>query len=136
MNSTDLIVDGIRDHIEAEASSPLDECTFVIRDQATDRGFPQVRVSERSIEEHDVLLGVYTAQVEVSLRTNPEDTDDDAHRTMVEQIWCLVADENIEHDLSSVDSLFVQDVRCAGPMTEVEDNYRLTTFDLRCVFHS
>ena len=71
-NPTDLLIDGIRDHLEAVAVSPLSTASFVIRDQARDRTFPQVRISERNIDElHEVLHGVYRATIDATLRTIP-----------------------------------------------------------------
>jgi len=137
MNPTDLLLDGIRDHVEAVAPSPLSTCSFVIREQSANRSFPQVRVAERDIEElHDALLGVYRAKVHVVLRTIPADTSDTVHQTMADDLWELVADQDIENSLSSVGGLKVHDVRCAGPLTEVEDDYRSTVVELSVVFHA
>jgi len=137
MNATDLLIDGIRDHLEATATGALADATFVIRAQAEDRSFPQVRVSERGVEEvNEALLGVYRAAVDVTLRTIPGDTTDAAHHSLAEDIWNLVADDDIENSLSSVPRLKVHDVRCAGPMTEPDDDYRSTTCGLSCVFHT
>ena len=135
-NPTDLVIDGIRDHIEAEATGTLADCTFVVRDQAQDRNFPQVRTSERSSEEHETLLGVYRAQIDATLRTNPTDTTDDEHHVLAGLVWNIVADEDIEDSLSDVDGLLCYDVRCAGPTTEPDDDYRLTVFSLTVVFSS
>ena len=134
MNSTDLLVDAIRDHVEAVAPATLATCSFVIRDQADDRTFPQVRVSERSIEEHEVIRGSYRARVDATLRTNPEDTSDATHYAMVEELWGLVADEDIERSLSSMNYLKCHDCRCSGPITEPEDGYRSTVLELNVVF--
>ena len=136
MTATDLLIDAIRDHIEAVAPTTLATCQFAIRDEATNRAFPQVRVSERSIEEHEVLLGVYRCTVDVTIRTIPDDTGDSTHRTMVEELWNIVADEDIENSLTSVDTLNVHDARCSGPMTAPEDDMRETTLELSCVFHT
>lgn len=133
--ATDLLIDAIRDHIEAVAPSPLSTCSFVIRDQAATQTFPQVRVSERSVEEHDILVGVYTSTVDVTLRTIPDDTGDSIHYSMSQDLWNIVGDDEIELSLSSVNTLKVHDVRCAGPMSEPEDDYRQTVMELRCVYH-
>ena len=55
---------------------------------------------------------------------------------MADSIWNLVADDDIENSLSSVPRLKVHDVRCIGPRTEVEDDYRATTCSLSVVFHA
>lgn len=136
MTATDLLIDGIRDHVEAIAPTTLGTCSFAVRDQATNRSFPQVRVSERAIEEHEILQGVYRATIDVCLRTIPDDTTDATHYTMVEELWNIVADEDIENSLSSVDGLKVHDVRCSGPMTEPDEDYRETTLELSVVFHA
>ena len=137
MNATDLLIDGIRDHLEAVATGTLADCSFVVRDQASDRTFPQVRVSERGIEEiHEALLGVYRATVDVTLRTIPADTTDAAHFTLADSLWNFVADDDIENSLSSVDGLKVHDVRCAGPQTAPDDDYRATVLELSVVFIS
>ena len=137
MNATDLLIDGIRDHLEAVAPSPLSTCSFTIRDQAQDRSFPQVRVSERGIEEvNEALLGVYRATVDVTLRDIPDATTDAVHQSLADDLWCLVADSDIEHSLSSVPGLKVHDVRCGGPMTAPDDDYRATSFELSVVFHT
>jgi hypothetical protein len=135
MNPTDLLIDGIRDHIEAVAPTALSACSFVIRDQAADRSFPQVRVFETGVEEHEVLLGVYRASVSVQLRSIPEDDSDSSHRGMAEELWNIVADESIEESLEGVANLAVPDIRCSGPMTDVDEDMRVTTFELTAVYH-
>ena len=136
MNATDLLIDAIRDHIEATATSPLSACSFVIRDNAIDRTFPQCRTSERSVEEHEIVLGTYLAQVDVTIRTNPEDTSDAVHQSIVDQAWQIVADTELKRWLSQTAELQVFEARCSGPMTEPDDDYRATTFPLRCVYWS
>ena len=137
MNPTDLLIDGIRDHLEAVAVSPLSTASFVIRDQARDRTFPQVRISERNIEElHEALHGVYRATIDATLRTIPKDTTDAVHQSLADELLNLVADDDMENSLCSVQGLKVHDVRCGGPMTEPDDDYRSTTCSLTVVFHS
>ena len=136
MNATDLLIDSIRDYIEATAVTPLSTCSFVLRDQAADRTFPQCRTSERSVEEHEIVRGAYIAQVDVTLRTIPGDTSDADHQSIADQLWGIIADVDIHRWLSQTGSLQVFDVRCSGPMTEPDDDYRSTTFPLRCVYWS
>lgn len=133
-HTTDLLLAGIRSHLIGVAPTELATCTFNLRDTATVKTYPLVVITDTGSDEHDVLRGVYRVNVEVALRSIPDDTTDAAHRTIAQQIWQLLADEDVVESLDSYDpTMRVWDVRCAGAVANEDDEYRQSVVTVECV---
>lgn len=144
MTTTDKTLAGLKAWITYRAPAELAEVPIYLRDDATERDFPCIVLSDTGAEEHPVLRGVLSIGIEAKLLSvavdEPESDDTyatstDDHRTIAGQLADILGETAAAVDfLTARDGLKCFDLRGAAPTTEPDDEgHRATTIQLGAV---
>lgn len=127
---TDSVVKGIDAFLEDFRSGDLAGATISLRDDDADLTYPAIIVSEDGQpEQHELLRNEWTVPAMVTLKTIPEDTTEEAHQLMTENLAGALGNiEGIKARIS--ERVLCHDLWGGQGATEEADRYRVTEFPL------
>jgi hypothetical protein len=145
--TSDLALKALKSWIEYRAALDLDELDGIpvyLRDNEAEKETPNITLRDTASEEHDVLRGVLTIQVEAVLETVPAETGQEGHTEEEHQainsaLFRAMSEEGNDDTPLAVafcdgyTGLRVFDIRGTSPTTEVEDSNRVTRFEFQVV---
>ena len=129
---TDLVIKSVGEYLESSSLEDLSTVNVYQRDEGADIAYPALFVMEDGDpEEHETLRGVWTVNVLVMLRTEPEGDEAAAtQRKMTYAVNCLIGD----HD--AIKAFLNTKFKCwdvwggGSGLVEANDGWRETTFKL------
>lgn len=136
--TTDKLLAAIKAWIELKAGASLDGVTVYLRDTEQEKEPPMITLKETGNEEHPVLRGVMTIDLEAILETVPGESDQEAdtqatHESKASELYEILGDTGIITFCDAYPGLKVFDIRGFTPTNESEDQNRLTRFEMRAV---
>lgn len=136
--TTDKLLAALKAWIELQAGTALDGVTVHIRDTEQETEPPFILIRETANEEHPVLRGVMAIGLEVLLVTVPGESDQEAetlstHQEKAAALYEILGDSDAIIYCDTYPGLKVFDMRGIAPITESEDQNRLTRFEIRAV---
>lgn len=136
--TTDKLLAAIKGWIQLNAGDELDGVTVYLRDTEQEKEPPMITLRETANEEHPILRGVMTIDLEVILETVPGDSDQEAdtlatHEAKASALYEILGDIGAITYCDNYPGLKVFDIRGTAPITGSEDQNRLTRFEMRAV---
>ena len=136
--TTDLLLKALKAWIELPAVAALDGVTVYLRDTENETDPPKITLRETANEEHPILRGVMTIDLEVVLETVPGEADQEAeteagHQAMSAALYDIIGDKSGITFCDNYPGLKVFDMRGSVPTTESEASNRVTRFEMRAV---
>lgn len=136
--TTDKLLAALKAWITNQAGSDLDDVTIYLRDTEEEKDPPYIMLRDSSAEEHAVLRGVMTIDVEAELVTVPGSDAQEAeslatHQIKTSALYEILSDKAAIAYCDARPGLKVFDIRGCAPTTESEDQTRTTRFEFRAV---
>lgn len=137
--TADTALNAVKAWIEHNATGDLADVPIVLRDTDTEKPGLQIVIAEDGDpEEHPVLRGVLTIQINVMLRSVPGEEDEESttqadHQALNADLYDILADVAAITYCDAYEGLKCFDIRGAAGSTSDEDGLRVTTFPLTMV---
>lgn len=136
--TTDKLLAALKGWIELNAGDELDGVTVYLRDTEQEKEPPMITLRETANEEHPILRGVMTIDLEMVLETVPGAEDQEAdtqasHEAKANELYEILGDTGAITYCDNYPGLKVFDIRGTAPITGSEDQNRLTRFEMRAV---
>jgi hypothetical protein len=136
--TTDKLLSAIKAWIELKAGASLVGVSVYLGDTEQEKEPPMITLKETGNEEHPVLRGVMTIDLEAILETVPGAADQEAdtqamHEAKANELYEILADIQIIQFCDAYPGLKVFDIRGFAPTNESDDQNRLTRFEMRAV---
>lgn len=127
-----MITDDVLNQLKAylETRSELSTLSIQVREEGSDLTYPALILVESSQREHEILRGQWTVEVDVILKTRPEDDESaSTHQSLTSFLHDFLGDHlNLKEIFSPI--LQCWDSWGGAGVTTVEDGFRETTFTL------